>query len=101
MDRSYASEAHGPTAVRTAGSSAFDLLLSAAAGERGEPAPDAPTRPVVHEVPVFRQPENGCRTGDQSQTRATPDADSGHRSALSQAQLEPSGAGSPNLSVPA
>src|SRR6202163_914879 len=101
MDRSYSSTVDRPTAVRTAGSAALDLLLSAAAGERGEPAPDAPTRPVVHEAPVFRQPENGRRTRDQSQTRATADADSGHRSALSQTQLEPSGAGSGNLSVPA
>src|ERR1700676_2222223 len=101
MDRSYPSAADRPTAVRTAGSAALDLLLSAAAGERGEPAPDAPARPVVHEAPVFRQPENGRRTGDQSQTRATADADSGHRSALSQTQLEPSGTGSPDLPVPA
>src|SRR5271167_1177402 len=101
MDRSYPSAAHRPTAVRTAGRAAFDLLLSAAAGKRGEPAPDAPARPVVHEAPVFRQPENGRRTGDQSQTRATVDADSGHRSALSQTQLESSGTGSRNLSVPA
>src|ERR1700676_976363 len=101
MDRSYPSAADRPTAVRTAGSAALDLLLSAAAGERGEPAPDAPARPVVHEAPVFRQPENGRRTGDQSQPRATADADSGHRSALSQTQLEPSGTGSPDLPVPA
>src|SRR6202790_3323170 len=101
MDRSYPSAADRPTAVRTAGSAALDLLLSAAAGERGEPAPDAPARPVVHEAPVFRQPENGRRTGDQSQTRATADADSGHRSALSQTQLEPSGTGSRSVSVPA
>src|ERR1019366_3688549 len=84
-----------------AGRAAFDLLLSAAAGKRGEPAPDAAARPVVPEAPVFRQPENGRRTGDQSQTRATADAHSGHRSALSQTQLEPSGTGSRNLSVPA
>src|SRR5271169_4666850 len=101
MDRSYPSAAHRPTAVRTAGRAAFDLLLSAAAGKRGEPAPDAPARSVVHEAPVFRQPENGRRTGDQSQTRATADADSGHRSALRETQLEPSGTGSRNLSVPA
>src|ERR1700728_3740735 len=101
MDRSHASAAHHPTAVRTAGSAALDLVLSAAAGERGEPAPDAPTRPVVHEAPVFRQPEDGRRTGDQSQTGATADADAGHRSTLSKTQPEPPGAGSRNLSVPA
>src|SRR5277367_902141 len=101
MDRSYPSAAHCPTAVRTAGSAALDLLLSAPAGEHGEPAPDAPARPVVPEAPVFRQPENGRRTGDQPQTRATANADSGHRGPLSQTQLEPSGTGSRNLSVPA
>src|ERR1700686_3776757 len=101
MDRSRSSAPQHSTAVRTAGRAAFDLLLSAAAGKRGEPASDAPARPVVHEAPVFRQPENGRRTRDQSQTRATADADSGHRSALSQTQLEPSGTGSRNLSVPA
>src|SRR5882757_4213176 len=101
MDRSRSSAPQHSTAVRTAGSAAFDLLLSAAAGERGEPASDAPARPVVHEGPVFRQPKNGRRTGDQSQTRATADADSGHRSPLSQTQLKPSGTGSRNLSVPA
>src|SRR5271167_3956107 len=101
MDRSYPSAAHRPTAVRTAGRAAFDLLLSAAAGKRGEPAPDAPARPVVHEAPVFRQPENGRRVGDQSQTRATANAHSGHRSPLRQTPLEPSGGGSRNLSVPA
>src|SRR5205807_9855844 len=36
-----------PTAVRTAGSAALDLLLSAAAGERGEPTPAPPTRPTL------------------------------------------------------
>src|SRR5450432_3012886 len=101
MDRSRSSAPQHSTAVRTAGSAAFDLLLSAAAGKRGEPAPDAPARPVVHEAPVFRQPENGRRTGDQSQTRATADADSGHRSPLYQTELEPPGTGSRNLSVPA
>src|SRR3954452_19259776 len=101
MDRLHPSAAHRATAVRTAGSAALDLLLSTAAGERGEPAPDVPTRPVVHEAPVFRQPENGRRTGNQSQTCATTDADSGHRSALSQTQLEPSGTGSRSVPVPA
>src|SRR5258708_14642810 len=101
MDRSTPSAAHRPAAVRTAGSAALDLLLSAAAGERGEHAPDASARPVVHEAPVFRQPKDGRRTGDKSQTRATADAHSGYRSALRQTQLEPSGTGSRNLSIPA
>ena len=101
MDRPHPSAAQRATAVRTAGSAALDLLLSAAAGGHREPAPDAPARPVVHEAPVFRQPENGRRTGDQSQTGATAHVDSGHRSTLSQTQLEPSGTGSPSVSVPA
>src|ERR1700685_3275886 len=101
MDRSTTSAAHRPTAVRTAGSAALDLLFPAAAGKRREPAPDAKARPVVHEGPVLREPEDGRRTGDQSQTRATADAHSGHRSPLRETELEPPGAGSPDLPVPA
>src|SRR5579863_4474335 len=101
MDRSATSAPQYSTAVRTAGSAALDLLLSAAAGERGEPAPDAPARRAVHEAPVLRQPQDGCRVGDQSQTRATVDAHSGHRSSLPQTQLEPTGAGSRSVPVPA
>src|SRR5579863_3242075 len=101
MERSATSAPQYSTAVRTAGSAALDLLLSAAAGERGEPAPDAPARRAVHEAPVLRQPQDGCRVGDQSQTRATVDAHSGHRSSLPQTQLEPTGAGSRSVPVPA
>src|SRR3984957_8155486 len=101
MDRSHSSATHGSTAVRTAGSVPLDLLLPAAAGERGEPATDAPARSVVHEAPVLRQPQNGRRVGYQSQTRAAADAHSGHRSPLSETELEPPGAGSPDLPVPA
>src|SRR6266853_3573122 len=54
MDRSTTSAAHCATAVRTAGSAALDLLLPAAAGDRGEPAPDAPARRAVPEMPVLR-----------------------------------------------
>src|SRR3984957_19595597 len=100
MDRSTPSAAHRPTAVRTAGSAALDLLLPAAAGKRGEPAPDAPARRAVPEMPVLRQPQDGRRVEHQSQTGATADAHFGHRSPLRQTQLEPSGAGSRNLSVP-
>src|ERR1700680_953155 len=101
MDRSTTSAAHRATAVRTAGSAALDLLLPAAARERREPAPDAAARRAVPEMPVLREPQDGRRVGDQSQTGATADAHSGNRSALPQTQLEPSSAGSRNLSVPA
>src|SRR5256885_5387138 len=101
MDRSATSAAHRATAVRTAGSAALDLLLSAAAGERGEPAADAPARRAVPEAPVLRQPEDGRRTGHQSQTRPTADAHSGYRSPLLQTQLEPPGTGSRGVPVPA
>src|SRR6202795_1276735 len=101
MDRSRTSAAHRSTAVRTAGRGAFDLLPPAAAGDRGEPAPDAPARRAVPEMPVLREPQDGRRTGDQSQTRPTADAHSGHRSPLPQTELEPSGARSPDLPVPA
>src|SRR5450432_964195 len=101
MDRSRIFAAQHSAAVRTAGSAALHLLLSAAAGDRGEPAPDAPVRRVVPEMPVLREPQDGLRVGHQSQTRATADADSGHRSPLSQTELEPPGTGSHDLSVPA
>src|SRR6266852_1488382 len=101
MDRSTTSAAHCATAVRTAGPAALDLLLSAAAGGRGEPAPAPPARRAVPEMPVLREPQDGRRTGDQSQTRPTADAHSGHRSPLPQTELEPSGARSPDLPVPA
>src|SRR6266852_5401332 len=101
MDRSPSSAPHRPTAVRTAGSAALDLLLPAAAGKRGEPPSAPPTRPLVPEAPVLRQPQNGRRAGSESQAHAAPDAHSGHRSPLPQTELEPPGAGSPDLPVPA
>src|SRR4051794_13813489 len=63
MDRSCASEPEHSTAMRTAGSAAFELLLSAATGERSKSASAPPTRSVVFEAPLLRQPQNGCRTG--------------------------------------
>src|ERR1700674_493715 len=101
MDRSPSSAPQHPTAMRTAGSAALDLLLSAAAGEHGEPASAPPAGPTLHEAPVLRQPQNGRRTGSEPQAHPAADAHSGHRSPLSQAQLEPPGAGSPDLPVPA
>src|ERR1700694_4427214 len=101
MDRSPSSASQRPTAMRTAGSAALDLLLSAAAGERGEPASAPPARPVVLETPVLRQPQNGRRTGSEPQAHPAADAHSGHRSPLPQTELEPPGTGSPDLPVPA
>src|ERR1700676_3832761 len=99
MDRSHSPTPQHSTAVRTAGSAALDLLLPAAAGERGEPASAPPTRPTVSEVPVLRQPQNGIRTGGEPQTHPTADAHSGYRSPVSQTELEPPGAGSRSVSV--
>ncbi len=101
MDRSRSPAPEHPTAVRTAGRAALDLLLPAAAGERGEPAAAPPARRAVPEAPVFRQPQDGRRAGGEPQAHPAADAHSGHRSALSQTELEPSGAGSPDLPVPA
>src|SRR5579885_2656654 len=101
MDRSRSSAPQHSAAVRTAGRAALDLLLPAAAGERGEPAAAPPARPVVHEASVFRQPQDGRGTEGEPQAHPATDAHSGHRSPLSQTQLEPPGAGSPDLPVPA
>src|SRR5712691_3605917 len=99
MDRSRSSATPCSTAVRTAGSATLDLLLPAAAGERREPASAPRTRRAVLEMPVLRQPQDGRRAGGEPQTRPAVDAHSGHRSAVSQTELEPPGAGSPSLSV--
>src|SRR5579859_1201838 len=101
MDRSCSPAPQRPAAVRTAGSAALDLLLPAAAGERGEPATAPPARPTVSEASVFRKPQNGSRVGGESQAYPTADAHPGHRSPLSETKLEPSGAGPPDLPVPA
>src|ERR1700688_2590099 len=101
MDRSRSSTPQHPTAMRTAGSAALNLLPPAAGGERGESASAPPTRPVVPEAPVLRQPQDGRRAGSEPQTHPAPDAHSGHRSPLPQTELEPPGAGSPDLPVPA
>src|ERR1700733_16055551 len=101
MDRSHSPAPQHPTAVRTAGSAAFELLLPAAAGEPREPAAAPPPRPAVSEASVFRKPQNGRRVGGEPQAHPTADAHPGHRSPLSQTELEPSCAGSPDLPVPA
>src|ERR1700722_14426649 len=101
MDRSPSSAPEHLTAVRTAGSVTLDLLLPAAAGKRGEPAPDAKAGPVVHEAPVFRQPQDGRRVRRGPPSRPAADAHFGNRSALPQTASESPGAGPPDLSVPA
>src|SRR5579863_2312222 len=101
MDRSRLSATHRSTAVRTAGRAALDLLLPAAAGERGEPAPDAKAGPVVHEAPVFRQPQDGRRVRRGPPSCPAADAHFGNRSALPQTASESPGSGPSDLSVPA
>src|SRR5579863_5022779 len=101
MDRFRPSAPQRSTAVRTAGSAALDLLLRAPAGERGELAPDAKAGPVVHEAPVFRQPQDGRRVRRGSPSCPATDAHLGNRSALPQAVSEPPGSRPPDLSIPA
>src|SRR5437763_8314865 len=101
MDRSCASEPEHSTAMRTAGSAAFELLLSAAAGECSKSASAPPARSVVFEAPLLRQPQNGCRAGSEPQAHPAPDAYPGHRSPLSQTKFKSPGAGASSLSVPA
>src|SRR5580704_18695658 len=101
MDRSRSRAPQHPAAVRTAGSAAFDLLLPAATGERGEPAAAPPARPTVSEASVFRKPKNGRRAGGEPQAHPTADAHPGHRSPLSETEPEPSSAGSSDLPIPA
>src|SRR6266446_8597392 len=99
MDRSHSFAPHRPTAVRAAGCAALELLLSAAAGERGELASAARARRVVPEAAVFRQPQNGRRVRCGPPSRSAADADFGDRSSLPQTALESSGTGSPSVSV--
>src|SRR5712692_2861995 len=89
MDRSTASVPEHSTAVRTAGSAPLNLLLPAAAGECREPASAPRTRRTVSEMPLLRQPQDGRHAGGEPQTRPAPDAHFGHRSAVSQTELEP------------
>src|SRR4051794_34421803 len=101
MDRSCASEPDHSTAMRTAGSAAFELLLSAAAGERSKSGSAPPARSVVFEAPLLRQPQNGCRAGSEPKAHPAPDAYPGHRSPLSQTKFKSPGAGASSLSIPA
>src|SRR6185295_4164958 len=101
MDRSATSRVERPTAVRTAQTAAFDLLLPTAAGECGKPAVDAAARRTLSGVAVLRQSPDGGHAGGEPQTHAAPDADFGNRSALSETELEPPGAWPRGLSLPA
>src|SRR5215475_13924449 len=99
MDRPTTCVPNGGAAMRTAGRSALDLLLPAAAGERGEAAPAPQTGRTLSPASVLRQPSDGGHAGSQPQTHPATDAHPGHRIPLPEAELEPSGAGSRDLSV--
>src|SRR6516165_10049832 len=101
MDRSATSQSERAAAMRTAGVAALNLLLPAAAGERGEPASATQTRRAVPRMPVLRQPSHGRYAGGQSQTDPAAHADSGNRSPLSETGLKSAGTGPRDLSVPA
>src|ERR1022692_2528513 len=101
MDRPATCALDHPTAVRTAESAALDLLLPAAAGERREPAPDAAARRAVSGMSLLRQPPHGGDAGGEPQTRPAAHGDYGNRSSLSETELEPPGAGSRDLPIPA
>src|ERR1700733_7994079 len=77
MDRSHLPAPQHPTAVRTVGGAALDLLLPDTGGERREPATAPPDRPTVSEASFFRKPQNGSRVGGEPQAHPTPDAHSG------------------------
>src|ERR1051325_4222976 len=101
MDRSATSRAERPTAVRAAGTAAFDILLPATAGESGEPAADAAAGRTLSGVSVLRQSADGGPAGGEPQAHAASNADCGDRSSLSEAQLEPPCAWPRGISVPA
>ena len=101
MDRPATSPPDRAAAVRTARRAALDLLLPAAAGERGEPAPAPAAGRTVPGLPVLRQPPHGRHAEDQPQAHPAAHADSRHRSPLPQTELEPTGAGARDLPVPA
>src|SRR2546426_12444831 len=61
MHRPAISRSECPTAMRTARVAALDLLLPAAAGERGEPAPAAAAGRTLPGVSVLRESPYGAR----------------------------------------
>src|SRR6266702_3390698 len=100
MHRPAISRCECATAMRTARVAALDLLLPAAAGERGEPAPAAAAGRTLPGVSVFRESPYGGHAGGEPQTHPASDADSGNRSSLSETELEPPGVRPRGLSVP-
>ena len=101
MDRSTTSAPERSAAVRTARRAALDLLLPAAAGERGEPASAPAARRAVPGLPVLRQPRMAVtlevnRKRIQRLMRIL-----GIEALYPETELEPPGAGSRDLPVPA
>src|SRR5450759_558830 len=101
MDRCPTSTVDHPTAVRTAGPAALNLLLRAAAGERREPAAAPAAGRTVSRVPGLWQPSHGGHAGGQAQAHPAADAYFRNRSSLSEPQSEPAGARPRDLPVPA
>src|SRR5450432_2443934 len=101
MDRATTPSPEHRATVRTARTATVHVLLRAAAGERRESASAPAARRTVYGLSVLRQPPNGGHTGSKPQTNSAADAHSWHRSALPQAESEPSGIGPRDLSVPA
>src|ERR1017187_3671337 len=99
MDRSDSSAPRHPTAVRTAGRAALDLLLPAAAGERREPAAVARARRVVPEVALLRQPQDGRRVRRGPPSSPAANAHFGNRSSLPQTAPESPGSRPSDLPV--
>src|ERR1700749_789551 len=99
MDRFQIPAADHTAAVRTAGLAALNLLSFPTTRERGEPALAARTRRAVSEVSIPGQPETGGNAEGEPQTHAAADAHSGHRGAVSKAELEPGCARAPGVSV--
>src|SRR6516165_8596900 len=101
MDRSASSRVERPTAVRTARTAAFDLLLPAAARKCREPAADAEAGRTVSGVAVLRQSPHGGHARGEPQAHPAADAYSGDRSSISETRFESSRAWPRGLSVPA
>ena len=101
MDRPPTPALDRPTAVRTAWTTALDLLLSTATGERRESATAPTTGRVVPGIPILWQPADGGHARSQPQAHPAADAYSGNRSSLSETGFKPSGARPRDLSLPA
>src|SRR2546428_4327171 len=101
MHRPAISRCECATAMRTARVAALDLLLPAAAGERGEPASAASAGRTLPGISVLRQPPQGGHAGHEPQAHPAADADYGNRSLLSKTALEPPDAEPRGLSLPA